>query len=103
MPKAKTPNKGTAPGEPIVLVGLPGRLRGELQLENSGTQRMVFRGAEMRSALPPKVTGAARARLKAAALPEEVIVSHRLPSVIVRPHPVKFGSVGALWLSRLCG
>jgi hypothetical protein len=64
----------TTPGAPpIVLVGQPGALKGELFLHNPGEARMVFRGAALRSR-----------EAEAAAL-EEKLVARKVPSVIVRP------------------
>jgi hypothetical protein len=89
MPKKIAPDKEAVEvrGEaPIVLVGQPGALRGELFLHNPGEARMVFRGAAIRS-------GAA-APMKAAPPPggmafpravEEMLVARKVPAVIVKP------------------
>jgi hypothetical protein len=78
MAKEKPPGKAAAAvpeAEPIILVGQPGALRGELFLQNSGEERLVFRGAQMHSA---PVAKAARAA-------EAFAVTQKLPAVIVRP------------------
>ena len=84
MPKQKTPEKEVldiGAGEPIVLVGQPGALRGELHLQNAGEERLVFRGAEVHSLAAPKAAKGARARVPVETAP----LMQKLPAVIVRP------------------
>lgn len=83
MPKKKAPEieAATSPGAaPIVLVGQPGAMKGELFLHNPGEARMVFRGAALRSE--------AVTRREAAVFPravEEMMVARKVPAVIVKP------------------
>ncbi len=63
--------------KPIVLMGQPGALKGELFLHNLGEGRMVFRGAELRDR---------EAAISKTARPvEHMIVARKVPSVIVKP------------------
>lgn len=67
-----------SPGEkPIILMGQPGALKGELFLHNAGEGRMVFRGAELRSHEAE--------RLKTGRAVEQMTVSRKVPAVIVKP------------------
>lgn len=83
MPKKKIPEKENVEGQagaPIVLVGRPGAMKGELFLHNPGEARMVFRGAALR--------GETITRREAAVFPrpvEEMMVARKVPAVIVKP------------------
>lgn len=67
-----------SPGEkPIILVGQPGALKGELFLHNPGEGRMVFRGAELRSREAEM--------LKTGRAVEQWMVSRKVPAVTVKP------------------
>jgi hypothetical protein len=80
MPKKKVADIATVESQgekPIILVGQPGALRGELFLHNPGEARMIFRGAELR--------GRAAEVPKAAKPVEQMMVARKVPAVIVKP------------------
>jgi hypothetical protein len=85
MARHKQPEKyvmDVPDGEAIVLVGQPGAMRGVIQLQNPGEERLVFRGAQVRSLAG---LGADRA---VKAVPTQAVplsMAYKLPSVIIHP------------------